>query len=345
MMAPTLTSVTAIVLVRENFIPLDDVNRLSERLAASFADVEIVLVANGVRPEWIVDLERIAEGVPDCTVILLNEEVHDDIARLVGIDHAVSDYILFSGALSSEIDALPKMLAALTEARDLIVGDADYGLAVKRGVASALLFWTFRTIYRLMSGRIYERDPPQFRLFGRMAALYIAHSGEGEVLIRARRLGQAFSVATVSVPAPTLVNERAPFRRSASKALRLILTGTTLPLRATSYLGALGGIGSLVYGVYIVLIYLFKADVAPGWTTLSMQLAGMMLLFSIQFVFLSEYLIQILKAAPAAGRRRLVSRELRGKLSRRSGRLNVVDPEGRYQVGAPDYFFSRPRAV
>ena len=40
----------------------------------------------------------IAETEPDCTVILLNEEVHDDIARLLGIDHAISGYVFLHAA-------------------------------------------------------------------------------------------------------------------------------------------------------------------------------------------------------------------------------------------------------
>jgi hypothetical protein len=344
MMAPTLTSVTAIVLVRENLTTIKDISRLSETLAVYFTDVEIVLVANGVPPEWVVDLARIVETIPDCTVVFLNNEVHDDIARLLGIDHAISDYILFCTPLSFEIDALPKMLAAVAAGRDLAIGDANYGIAVERGTGSAFMFWMFRTIYRLMSGRTYERDPPRFRLLGRVAALYIALRSDGEVLIRARSLGPGFSVATIDVPAgPEMTGRRAPIRKSVSKALRLILTGSTLPLRATSYLGMLGGVGSLLYGIYIVLIYLFKTDVAPGWTTLSMQLAGMMFLFSTQFVFLSEYVIQILNAAPAASRRHLVARELRSSLSRRSTRLNIVDREGHYQIGAPTILLSQQR--
>jgi polyisoprenyl-phosphate glycosyltransferase len=343
MMAPTLTSVTAIVLVREDLTIIKDISRLSETLAVYFTDVETVLVANGVPPEWVVDLARIVETVPDCTVIFLNDEVHDDIARLLGIDHAISDYILFCTPLSSEIDALPKMLAAVAEGHDLAIGDANYGIAVERGAGSALMFWMFRTIYRLMSGWTYERDPPKFRLFGRAAALYIALRSDGEVRIRARSLGQGFSVATIDVPAGPKMTGRAPFKKSVSKSLRLILTGSTFPLRATSYFGMLGGVGSLLYGIYIVFIYLFKTDVAPGWTTLSIQLASMMFLFSIQFVFLSEYLIQILNAAPAASRRHLVARELRGSLSRRSARLNIVDREGRYQIGAPASLLSQQR--
>jgi polyisoprenyl-phosphate glycosyltransferase len=51
-------------------------------------------------------------------------------------------------------------------------------------------------------------------------------------------------------------------------------------------------------------------------------MAGMMFLFSVQFLFLSEYLVQILSSSPSANRRHPVARELRGTLSRRSSRLN-----------------------
>jgi polyisoprenyl-phosphate glycosyltransferase len=125
------------------------------------------------------------------------------------------------------------------------------------------------------------------------------------------------------------------FRMAVSKAVRLLLTSSSAPLRLSSYLGFGGGIMSVVYAIYVVLIYLFKTDVEPGWTTLSLQLAGMMFLFSTQFLFLSEYLVQILSTSPAIGRRQLVARELRGTISRRSGRLNVVGKEGQFYLGAP----------
>jgi hypothetical protein len=339
-MKSSLTSVTAIMLVRDHPTTAKDVNELSDILAKHFTDVEIVLIANGVPPERVVELTIVAETVPDCTVVFLNEEVHDDIARLLGIDHAISDYILFCTPLPSEIDALPKMLAAIAEGRDLAIGDAK-GVMDERGTGRALTFWIFRMIYRLMSGATYEPIPPAFRLFGRVAALHIASRSDGEVLIRARSLGPGFSVAIIDMPVGSQMGVRGiTLKKGASKAMRLILTGNALPLRVTSYLGMVGGIASVLYGFYVVLILLFKADVAPGWTTLSMQLAGMMFLFSLQFVFLSEYLIQILNAAPAAGRRHLVAREIRGSRSRRSTRLNVVDRDGHYQIGAPDHLLS-----
>jgi hypothetical protein len=126
-----------------------------------------------------------------------------------------------------------------------------------------------------------------------------------------------------------------PLRIAVAKALRLILTGSATPLRLTSYLGFGGGVIAVLYGAYAILVYLFKTDVAPGWTTLSLLLAAMLFVFSAQFLFLSEYLVQILSAVPSSSRRQLVAREFRSPLTGRGGRLNVIDGEGEFHLGAP----------
>lgn len=108
-----------------------------------------------------------------------------------------------------------------------------------------------------------------------------------------------------------------------------------MPLRSASYASLIGGILSVLYSVYIVVIYIFKKDLIQGWTTMSLQLAGMMFIFSLIFLFLSEYIIQIHAANPPRTRRHLIAREIRSTLSRRSARLNVVNSAGDFQLGAP----------
>lgn len=341
-MAPMLSSVTAVVVARENPTTINDLNMLSDALAEYFTDVEIVLVANGISAENAMDIKKFGETVTDITIVFLSEEVHDDTARLLGIDHAISDYVLFCTPLRFEIEALPKMIAAMVEGCDLVIGEPDLGISVERGIGTNLLFWIFRILFSFLNGRAYEPRPPAFRMFGRVAALYVASRSDGEVLIRARSLGRGFSVATVDVPGATnIVGRGVPLKLGLAKALRLLLTGSAMPLRVSSYLSLFGGIASLLYAVYVVLIYLFKTDVEPGWTTLSLQSAGIMLIFSIQFLFLSEYVIQILSSAPVGSRRHLVAREFRGTLSRRSARLNIVDRDGHYQIGAPSILLSK----
>lgn len=343
-LAQPLSSISVVFIVRDCPLEFGVTDRLLDVLGAAFVDVETVVVANGVSADTSLRLKQACERLPDCTVLFLTEEVHDDIARLLGIDHAISDYILFATPLQAQIDALPEMIELLRKGNDVVIGEGDSGVVVSRGWCFRAMFNLFRHFHKLATGRSYEALSPAFRAYSRAAALYIATRRDGEVLIRARALGQGFPSATVAARSSVRFPIRSmSFRMAVSKAVRLLLTGSSAPLRMSSYLGFGGGIMSVVYAVYVVLIYLLKTDVEPGWTTLSLQLAGMIFLFSTQFLFLSEYLVQILSTSPASGRRQLVARELRGGLSRRSGRLNVVGKEGQFYLGAPEHLL-RPEA-
>jgi len=51
-----------------------------------------------------------------------------------------------------------------------------------------------------------------------------------------------------------------------------------------------GSIINLLYSFYVVVILIFKSNVAPGWTTLSLQQSGMFFLISIVLFIICEYL-------------------------------------------------------
>ena len=330
-----LPSVTAVVVVRAFVVETDMLRRLSTELQTSFVDVEIVLVANGVKSDVSLMLKRVIEQVPDCTVVFLNKEVHDDLARLIGIDHAISDYIMFASPTQNEIDSIAPMIAAAQDGNDLVVGEGG-GFGVQRDWFARLAYSIFLRTFRALTGMPFESQPPRFRLLSRAAALFIATQMNGEVLVRARALGQGFpNIAVPIAPYASMSGSGMPVRMAAGKGLRLVLTSSALPLRISSYFGFLSGVTSILYGIYVVLTYFLGEGIARGWTTLSLQSVAITFILSIQFLFLSEYLVQILSTSPVATRRHLVARELRGTISSRSGRLNVVDLEGQFQIGAP----------
>lgn len=338
-MQQSLSSISVLLVVRHTSLDMDAARRLIDELANMFNDVETIIVANGVSASVAIELKEAPEMLPDCTVLFVTEEVHDDIALLLGIDHAISDYVLIATPLQAQIDVLPDMIKLLGAGNDVVIADATSDASLSRRGASALLFGLFRFFHHIATGRPYEALPPTYRAYSRAAALYIATRRDAEVLIRARSLGQAFPAATISSTSAMRPPMRSmSFRMSVAKAIRLLLTGSSVPLRFSSYLGFGGGIISIIYAIYVVLVYLFKVDVERGWTTLSLQLSGMLFLFSSQFLFVSEYLVQILSTSPALARRQLVARELRGTLSHRSARLNVLGAEGEFHVGAPEQF-------
>ena len=60
-------------------------------------------------------------------------------------------------------------------------------------------------------------------------------------------------------------------------------------------LGLVGSLLSFAYSFYVIGVYLFKSDVMPGWTTLSLLISG---LFAIMFLILAlmgEYLGRLLE--------------------------------------------------
>ena len=332
-MSAPFSSVSVVIVVRDAPPSGALLTKLSEALEALFTEFEFVIVANDIDAAASLQIKALVETLPDSLAVFLGDRVPDDIARLVGIDHAVSDHVLFCTPSAAEIATLPSFADPLRDGCDLVIGRSP---PESRSLPGRLLFSAFQALFRLTTGKTFEDSRGAFRIMSRPAALYIATRADGEVLVRARELGSGFPVAEVGhSPEAGAERRRGSLSRDLARGARLIATGSTTLLRASSYIAVAGGIGSLAYALYVVLIFAFQPEVQPGWTTMSLQLAAMMALFSLQFLLLAEHVIQIAANNPAGTRRHLIIREIRGALSRRSARLNVVDQEGRFQLGAP----------
>jgi hypothetical protein len=64
-------------------------------------------------------------------------------------------------------------------------------------------------------------------------------------------------------------------------------------MRLVTSLSLLGAVANLVYSVYVLLIGVFKTDVAPGWISLSLQQSGMFFLISLVLMVLGEYILNM----------------------------------------------------
>ena len=333
-----LSSLTAIVVV-DGRAPEPGAYEafVAELERAGFDDFDVVLVANGVSADVTLDLKDFVSRVPDSTAVFLARPMHGDVARLVGINHAVGDCVLFTTLAEEERLALPALLEPLRAGYDLSVADPLEGrLVLRRPAGQAVLLGAYLKVYRLLTGTALETRPTGFRAMSRAAALFVASRPTAEILLRSRELGPGFACTTRPLlPGRNFVHQPGSLRGNWAAGIHALLSTTTIPLRLVTYLAVGGGLLSLVYGAYVIGIYAFGRNVARGWTTISLQLAAMMFIFSVLFLLLSEYVLQIHAANPPRSLRHLVLRELRSPLSRRTARLNVVDAEGRFQVGAP----------
>jgi polyisoprenyl-phosphate glycosyltransferase len=334
-MSLLLPSLTVVIVVNRTVASSDSLAQLANVLEQQVANFDLVLVANGVDTDTGLRLKELVLSEPDTTVVFLSETVHDDLARLVGIEHAVGDHVLFFDPGEHDASMVPAILAPLRDGYDVVAGVIPE-LLVERRPLSRLLFETYLLMYRRMTGIEMERHPSGLRALSRAAALFVAGRPNGELLLRSRNIGSGFPATSVTVPlAKPFVRHAWTEGKDWSRGLSLLLSVSTVPLRGASHIAMLGGVISMLYATYVLAIFLFKENVAAGWTTISLQLAALMFIFSLLFLFLTEYIIQIHAANPPRSRRYLVLRELRSTLSRRSLRLNIVDMDGRFQLGAP----------
>jgi polyisoprenyl-phosphate glycosyltransferase len=339
-----LSSVTVVIVVHDQCPEPEELHHLSRTLEGLFVDFEYVIVAQPSEAGTALELKQLVETLPDSLIVFLGEQVHDDLARLIGIDHAVSDYILFATPSSTETSNLARLVEPLKAGADVVIGSTQ--VPTRRGVFNRMLFSAFQAVFKLCTGKVFEDQPPSFRILSRAAALHAATRKDGEVLVRARSLGSGFPVAEIEMPDQRRSRRAPSLRRDLTRGTRLIATSSATVFRTSAYLAVISGIGSALYGLYALLIYFLKAEVQPGWTTLSLQMSGMMLLFSIQFLLLAEHVIQIASNSSFNNRQHYILRELRSAFSRRSARLNVVDQEGRFALGAPtSYAPVGPRGV
>jgi hypothetical protein len=82
-----------------------------------------------------------------------------------------------------------------------------------------------------------------------------------------------------------------------SEAVDIVIANSMHPLRFVSRLGLLAGFLNLLYLGYVVIIYLAKRDVAPGWTTLSFQHGVMFFLIFVILAVVCEYIGRILEGS------------------------------------------------
>jgi polyisoprenyl-phosphate glycosyltransferase len=266
---------------------------------------------------------------------LLAKPVDVDIARMVGIDHAISDFILFVTPTGAEIASIGQLVARMREGYDVVtVVDSDLPSSQSERPVYHRLYVIYFKFYSLLTRQNIKPEGVAFRLLSRAAALFIVGQFGGEIFLKARDIGGAFPASQISIPGIARGQPRPHTYGQAWKKAFRMLSSTVAPLRIALMASFTAAALSVVYSAYITVVFLFLPYVR-GWTTLSFQISGMMMLFSFIFILLLEYVIQIHAGSPTLARRGLVVREWRSPRTKRPSRLNIVDPGGLYYLGAP----------
>jgi glycosyltransferase involved in cell wall biosynthesis len=296
---------------------------LQKILADTVTDYEIVVVDNASRDRTVPTLETLSNELPNLQVYCLSARVSDDVARVAGIQQAIGDYVILLD-LYDDITQIPALLERSLDGNDLVLAvRADAKKERQRGF-TGLAARAFIFIYRLISGYDLDLDAPRYRLMSRRLVNYVLQHEDAHLNYLLLPLIGGFKnerlVYTPSKPERRRMGRS--FREGASYAVSLVMFTSTVPLRLVTITCCVAASASLIYSVYVVLIYLLKENVAEGWTTLSLQLSVQFFLLALAIGLLAEYMVHVLRQSTKRPRF-YIAREFRSGAITREQKLNV----------------------
>jgi glycosyltransferase involved in cell wall biosynthesis len=264
-------------------------------LASRFKDYEVVLIDDHSRDGTVQRVQALQQTIPNIQLYCLARHIGPDAAFVVGLEHSIGDVVITMDPCCDPVEPFLELIEKYLKGKELI-----YGLRrdrARRGRTDAyewlasVFYWLFRTItredvpvqassLRLLSRRIvnaFLENRDRYSLFNVIPAF----AGFPYAVLAYERINRS------GVPL------KHDYLDAIGRAISILLLSSKRPLRLMTAGSLAGAFLSLIYGIYVVVVHVVKSDVAEGWASLSLQIAG---LFFIQFVILavlSEYIIRL----------------------------------------------------
>ncbi|MBX7103786.1 MAG: glycosyltransferase [Gemmataceae bacterium] len=321
--------VSAVAVVRDQAALLPEfLGELSKLLAAQFTHSEIVLIDNGSTDATESAVRETLRRIPGIRYLRLTRPTDEETALVAGLDAAIGDYVVCLNPDFDPPSVIPGMIDVCRSGADLVVG-VDRG-STPPGGAYRFLRQRFLGLVR----RFLDVDLPTGTTGCRALS---RHAVNALVQVRQRRRYFLLVAADVGLVAKQYPYER--ISRSGAKphtsllrglriGLSLLVHNSLVPLRLISVLGLAGSFLSFLYTLYVIGIYLFKKDVLPGWTTLSLQVNGLFTLAFLMLALLGEYMGRLVEETTV--------RPLYHTRPEVSSAVDLSDPERRNVLGKSD---------
>ncbi|NWG45408.1 MAG: glycosyltransferase [Alphaproteobacteria bacterium] len=267
---------------------------ISDVLAGTYRFYEIIIVDNASTDGTYALAETLLKSVKNVQYCLLSGRVGESAAVAAGLDRAIGDCIVTMDLLADPPELLPRMIGELREGCEIV-----YALPGGRLRGANIYDRTARLFLRSVA-RFNAVNVPEamssYRAFTRAVLNFILDS---QNFHRTLPLAPAFS----GYPYTSIEYERRPEARGSGRvgigavlrALDILFSSSVRPLRLVTILAVGMSLFSILYAIYVVLTKIFVENVAPGWTTISLQISVFFLVTSVVIAVMSEYLLQVLE--------------------------------------------------
>lgn len=269
-----------------------DINDLSRVLKRRYTNYEIICVSD--RPLFVSSkmIKRMLDTLPCIRIIQLSHKDSIDVKIFAGVDSAIGDSVVTMLAGKDPVNILPDFVS-LNKSFSIIFGISES--RTRRGAVeeygSRLFYWYNK---KFLGINIPNRST-YYAAFDRAAVNALTRTGRYARHIRylARQIG--YENTTIEyLPKADYTNKRG-IKELVISALELSTNYSNHPLRSLGWLGFAVASINIVYAMYVLMVGIFKNDVAEGWVTTSLQLSVMFFFLFAAIAILSEYIGTILQ--------------------------------------------------
>lgn len=289
---PVFLSVVIVVKNIENLIA-SQLEKVTQLISPLVSDYELVVIDNASTDDTLVRLKHLTQidGLANLQVYALTKEVDVDTAAWAGLENALGDFVAVIDLLTDDSAFLPKMLDKAVNGFDVIF--AFNQRKPRQSLAYRIGFAIFNYLYERLNGVHLSKEAPHYRMLSRRAVNFILQHSQPALTYRHLPATSGFSRVNMEYSAELLAQNKKKLGESISRGIRLLVSTTRAPMRLVTSLSLLGAVANLIYSFYVVMIGFVKADVAPGWVSISLQQSGMFFLISLVLLVLGEYILHM----------------------------------------------------
>lgn len=285
--------VSAVIVVRPETESIGEyIRKLFMLLNETYTNFEIIVVDNGANENEFQSVSSLLERLPCIRLIRLSQTFTFDTALFAGLDVSIGDYVC---TLDPATDPLESILSLVEKNSKYDVVQGVSTIPIKGFLGSQIGRKMFYWYNRKYIGIDIPLNATYHASYTRRAINSLtAQSGRHHRHVRhmARRIGSGYAVQ-LYVPLQNPGKQRT-LRTGIVEALEIVTSYSSHPLRFVTWLGVIAGTINVLYAVYVLILNLAGLNLAPGWTSTSMQLSLMFFVLFIILIIISEYIGRIL---------------------------------------------------
>lgn len=285
--------VSTVIVMRSETVGIGEyIRSLFKLLNESYTDFEIIVVDNGANDIEFQSAVSLLDRLPCIRLIKLSQQFKYDTALFAGLDVSIGDYVCTLDPVTDPIENVPKLISMNTQ-NEVVQGVSKLPIKGVLGtqVGRKIFYWYNRKYI----GIDIPLNATYHASYSRRAINSLTTTSSRHhrhVRHMARRIGFGYT----TYPYAPLQNpsSQRKLKTGVVEALEIITSYSTHPLRFVTWLGVFAGTLNVIYAAYVLVLNLTSTELAPGWTSTSVQLSLMFFVLFMVLIILSEYIGRIL---------------------------------------------------